>query len=85
MSRWGLGWGCVLGLLAIAAVVAAMRWPDGAMGWIGWVAFAVFGWGAVMSVHAFDRPAPAQPPRARWVPTQARTGHDRQGEGWEKE
>ena len=54
-----------MGILAIGAVGAAMRWPDGTMGWIGWVAFAVFGWGAVMSVYAFDRPAPSQSPRVR--------------------
>ena len=65
MARWGLCSGCVFGLLAVCAVGAAMRWPDGAAGWAGWVAFAVFGWGAAMSVYSFDRPAPSQAARVR--------------------
>lgn len=65
MARWGLGWGCVFGVLAVGSVVAAMRWSDGAAGWAGWCAFAVFGWCAVMSVYHFDRPAPSQAPRSR--------------------
>jgi hypothetical protein len=82
MARWGLCWGFVFGILAVGAVGAAMRWPDGATDWIGWVAFAVFGWGAIMSVYAFDRPAPAQPPRVRQDRDRARTEHSRQEEGW---
>jgi hypothetical protein len=55
MARWG----CVFGVLAVGSVVAAMRWSDGAAGWAGWCASAVFGWCTVMSVYSFDRPAPA--------------------------
>jgi|GEM_PF-4947184 len=65
MDRWGLCSGCALAVLAVGSVVAAMRWTDSPAGWIGWVAFAVFGWGAVMSFYAFDRPAPSQAPRVR--------------------
>jgi hypothetical protein len=61
MARWGLCWGCGFGALAIGAVGVAMWWLDGAAGWIGWGAFTVFGWCAVMSVYSFDRPTP---PRA---------------------
>ena len=64
MARWGLCSGCLFGVLAVGAVGAAMRWLDGAAGWIGWGAFAVFGWCAVMSVSSFARPAPRQVPRA---------------------
>jgi hypothetical protein len=65
MARWGLCSGCVLGAVAFGAVGAAMRWLDGATVWLGWVAFALFGWGAVMSVYSFDRPAPSRAPRVR--------------------
>ena len=58
MARWGLCLGCVFGVLAIVAAGAAMRWSDGAAGWIAWGAFALFGWGGAMSVYSFDRPAP---------------------------
>ncbi|AWM37797.1 hypothetical protein GobsT_41800 [Gemmata obscuriglobus] len=62
MARWGLGWGCVFGFLAVCAGAAAMRWQEGAAPWIGWGAVAVLAWGAVMSVYAFDRPAPPGAP-----------------------
>jgi hypothetical protein len=59
MARWGLCSGCVFGLIALAAVGAALRWLEGPALWIGWGAFALFAWGAIMSVYSFDRPAPA--------------------------
>jgi hypothetical protein len=65
MERWGLCSGCVLGVLAFAVAGAAMRWLDGAGVWVGWGAFAVLGWGAAMSIYAFDRPAPPRAPRTR--------------------
>ena len=63
MARWGLGSGCVLGVLAVGAAGAAIRWQEGTAAWLGWGAFAVFAWGAVMSVYSFDRPAPPGTPR----------------------
>jgi hypothetical protein len=57
MARWGLCLGCVFGAIAVAAVVATMRWLDGPVAWAGWGAFALFGWAAVMAVYSFDRPA----------------------------
>lgn len=63
MARWGLGWGCLSGVLAIGAVVVATHWLDGAAARMGWGAFAVLAWGAAMSVYAFDRPAPPQATR----------------------
>jgi hypothetical protein len=63
MARWGLGWGCLLGLLAAAAAGAAMRWLDGPAYWVGWALFAALAWGAVMSVYSFDRPARSCAPR----------------------
>lgn len=58
MIRLGLGSGCVLTVLALGAGGAALWWPGGAAAWIGWVACAVFVWGAVMSADTFDRPSP---------------------------
>lgn len=63
MARWGLGWGCLSGVLAVAAVVVATRWLDGVTAWVGWGLFAVFAWGAAMALYAFDRPAPPDAPR----------------------
>jgi hypothetical protein len=59
MARWGLCWGCLLGLLAVTAAGTAMWWLDGTAYWVGWGAFAALAWGAVMSVYSFDRPARA--------------------------
>ncbi len=63
MARWGLCSGCVLGVAAVAAVGVAMWRRDGVWAWAGWGLFGLFAWAAVMSVYAFDRPAPpAGPP-----------------------
>ena len=58
MARGGLCSGCVFAVIAVAAAGAAMRWLEGATYWVGWGAFALFAWGAVMAVYSFDRPAP---------------------------
>lgn len=66
MAHWGLCSGCLLGVAAVIAAIVAMRWLDGAMAWVGWFFFALFAWGAVMSIYAFDRPAPlTRSPRPR--------------------
>lgn len=63
MDRLGLGSGCVLGLLAVAAAAAALWWPDGVVAWVCWATCVVLVWGTVMSIYAFDRPAPPGAPR----------------------
>lgn len=63
MARWGLCLGCLLGVVAVVAVIAAMRWLDGAWAWLGWAVFALFAWGAAMSIYTFDRPSPTPPAR----------------------
>lgn len=63
MDRWGLCLGCVLGVVAFFILIATMRWLEGVLTWVGWGLFALFAWGAIMSISTFDRPAPSPPAR----------------------
>jgi len=59
VARWGLVLGFVFGAVALATGGAALRWLDGATLRAGVAVFALFLWGAIPSIHYFERRSPS--------------------------